>query len=63
MSQPQFEQMTLQSLEASLMQTYNKLLELELEEEPNEGPIQKINSKIGQIEETIKLLSYIEISM
>ena len=54
MSHPQFEKMPLQSLEALLMQTYNKLLELELEEEPNEGAIQKINAKIDQIAETIK---------
>ena len=43
MSHPQFEKMTLQSLEALLMQTYNKLLDFELEEEPNDGAIQKIN--------------------
>ena len=52
MSHPQFEKMTLQSLEALLMQTYNKLLDFELEEEPNEGAIQKIILKIGQIAET-----------
>ena len=46
MSHPQFEKMSLQSLEALLMQTYNKLLELELEEEPNETAVQKINAKI-----------------
>ena len=54
MSHPQFEKMSLQSLEALLMQTYNKLLELELEEEPNENAMQKINVKIDQIAETIK---------
>ena len=54
MSHPQFEKMSLQSLEALLMQTYNKLLELELEEEPNENAMQKINAKIDQIAETIK---------
>ena len=54
MSHAQFEKMPLQSLEALLMQTYNKLLELELEEEPNETAVQKINAKIDQIAETIK---------
>ena len=54
MSHPQFEKMSLQSLEALLMQTYNKLLDLELEEEPNENATQKLNAKIDQIAETIK---------
>ena len=36
------------------MQTYNKLLDLELEEEPNEIATQKLNAKIDQIAETIK---------
>ena len=54
MSHPQFKKMPLQSLEALLMQTYNKLLELELEEDPNNNAIQKINAKIDQIAETIK---------
>ena len=49
MSHAQFEKMPLQSLEALLMQTYNKLLELELEEEPNETAMQKINAKIEKI--------------
>ena len=54
MSKLQFEGMTLASLESLLMQTYNKLLELELEEERNEGAINLINAKITEIAGTIK---------
>ena len=54
MSKLQFEGMTLASLESLLMQTYNKLLELELEEEQNEGAINLMNTKITEIAGTIK---------
>ena len=54
MSQLQFENMTLSSLEPLLMQTYNKLLELELEDPPNDKAIKVINAKIAQIADTIK---------
>ena len=54
MSQLQFENMTLSSLEPLLMQTYNKLLELELEDPPNEKAITVVNTKIAQIADTIK---------
>ena len=54
MTKLQFEGMTLSSLESLLMQTYNKLLELELEDEPNEKAITLVNTKITEIADCIK---------
>ena len=54
MSHPQYGKMTLASLELLLSQTHTKLLELKLEEDPNESAMQKINVEIDSIAETIK---------
>ena len=54
MSKLQLENSTVASLETLLTINYNKLLELELEETPNNNAIELLNSKINEILEVIK---------
>ena len=54
MSKLQLENSTVASLETLLTINYNKLLELELEETPNNNAIELLNNKINEILEVIK---------
>ena len=54
MSQLQFDNMTVASLETLLGKSYDKLLELELAADPDANAIELINTKITEIAGTIK---------
>ncbi len=55
MSKLQLENMTVSSLESLLSKTYDKLLDLELADDPNANAIALVNIKINEIAAIIKV--------